>query len=147
MKAPIKGAGTQLKAFEEELEYISSSGVEADDDGYVRGNKEVVCKFDGVMVPVNSEDYSLEDYGEDYTALTQVMIRKYGQEDEYGNEIVIDSNFGMIDESDFEKVITVKTGDYILKNGVEWKVVEISDYDEVIKCVCGRVAEGGYPVI
>lgn len=147
MKAPIKGSGQVLKVFEDKVKYLSNSDIEPDSDGYVRGNLVDKGYISACLVPVDSESYDLEDYGEDFIGMSNLLIRNYEQEDSNGNGILITLSDAEVDYSNFGVVIVLNTGDYIVSEGVKWKIVEINSYDEIIKCRCGRMDEGGFDVV
>jgi len=122
---PLKGAGQHLKVFERTVKYITTENVEADEDGYVRGDRTNQYELKAAVVPINEENLDNLDYGENVTGFVNIYIRRHTQR---------------------EEGFTIDTDGYFELDEVEWKILSVYDYGTVIKITCGRTEVGGYPV-
>jgi len=125
MIKPIKGLGANLKTFEELATYVSYDDATVDSDGYVRGGARQDADLKVAVVENPEEEYDVDRLGDNITGVANIYIRVKGQ----------DLN------------IEPDVGDRLVVGDVEWKILEMSDFDTVIKCMCGRVEGGGVDAI
>lgn len=125
MLRPIKGLGANLKTFEQIATYVSYDETTVDNDGYVRGGAREDADLKVAVVENPEEEYDVDSLGDNIVGVANIYVRSEGQ--------------GLN--------IDLEVGDRFIIDGVGWKILQVSDFDTVVKCACGRMESGGVSAV
>lgn len=120
MLPSLKGMAQNFKVFERNAIYYSRDEVTVGEDGYTKKPTRSETQLRVVFIENPEQQYDVSQLGESFSGISNVYVRK----------------------QDYNLDKQIEPGNFFKINGVDWKIIEVSDYDSLFKCVCGKKKGG-----